>query len=50
VNASGLDVKLEPSAVLTRVVATQFVTTALAIGTGPSGAASADFGPPNPTP
>ncbi len=50
VNASGLDVKLEPSAVLSRVVATQFVTTSIAIGTGPSGTASTDFGPPNPTP
>ena len=50
VNAMGLDVKLEPSAVLTRVVATQFVMTSVTIGTGPSGTASADFGPPNPTP
>jgi hypothetical protein len=50
VNAMGLDVKLEPSAVLTRVVATQFVMTSVTIGAGPSGTASADFGPPNPTP
>jgi hypothetical protein len=50
VTSTGLDVKLEPSVVLSRVVASQFVTTSLTIGTGPSGTATADFGPPNPTP
>ena len=50
VTSTGLDVKLEPSVVLSRVAASQFVTTSLTIGTGPSGAATADFGPPNPTP
>ena len=51
VNSSGLDVKLEPSTVLARVVATQFVTTAITIGTSPTiTAATADAGPPNPTP
>jgi hypothetical protein len=50
VNAMGLDVKLEPSAVLARVVASQFVTTSVSIGTNPSGSPSADAGPPNPTP
>ncbi len=51
VNSVGLDVKLEPSAVLTRVAATQFVTTTISIGTNPSiTAATADAGPPNPTP
>jgi hypothetical protein len=48
---TGLDVKLEPSTVLGRVVATAFVTTSVSIGTGPSRtAATADAGPPNPTP
>lgn len=51
VNASGLDVKLEPSAVLGRVVATQFVTTSISIVTNPAiTPATADAGPPNPTP
>jgi hypothetical protein len=36
VSAQGLDVKLEPGAVLTRVAATGFVTTAISIGTTPS--------------
>ena len=36
VSAQGLDVKLEPGAVLTRVGATGFVTTAISIGTTPS--------------
>lgn len=51
VNAMGLDVKLEPGAVLTRVAATQFVTTSIAIGTNAAiTPATADAGPPNPTP
>lgn len=49
---AGLDVKLEPSAVLTRVAATNFVSTSISIGTQPpsSKAGTPDFGPPNPTP
>ena len=50
VNAQGLDVKLEPSAVLARVAATQFVSTPLSIGTGPTGTATPDQAPPSPTP
>ncbi len=51
VNSSGLDVKLEPSAVLARVGATQFVTTSISIGNSPTiTPATADAGPPNPTP
>lgn len=50
VNAQGLDVKLEPSAVLSRVAATSFVETELSIGTGPTGDDTDDQGPPNPTP
>lgn len=52
VNAQGLDVKLEPSAVLARVGATNFVstTTPVSIGTGPIGAPTPDAGPPDPTP
>jgi rubrerythrin len=50
VNGQGLDVKLEPSSVLSRVVATQFVTTSISIGTGPAGTPTSDAGPPNPTP
>ena len=50
VTSTGLDVKLEPGVVLSRVAASQFVTTSLTIGAGPSGTASSDFGPPNPTP
>ena len=49
--ATGLDVKLEPSAVLTRVAATGFVTSSLAIGTQPATkSGTPDAGPPNPTP
>ena len=48
--ATGLDVKLEPPAVLTRVAASGFVTTQISIGTQPAETASADAGPPNPTP
>ena len=48
---TGLDVKLEAGAVLTRVAASGFVTTSIAIGTAPTrAAATADAGPPNPTP
>lgn len=47
VNAQGLDVKLEPSAVLARVGATRIVTTAISIGTQPTiTAATADAPPP----
>lgn len=47
VNAQGLDVKLEPGAVLTRVGATQLVTTAISIGTSPTiTTATADAPPP----
>ena len=47
---TGLDVKLEPSSVLTRVASTGIVSDTITIGTGPSKAATADAGPPNPTP
>ncbi len=51
VNSSGLDVKLEPAAVLARVEATDFVTTEVSIGTQPpTRQGTTDFGPPNPTP
>ncbi len=50
VNAQGLDVKLEPSAVLARVGASQFVATPISIGTPPSEGGTADQGPPSPTP
>lgn len=51
VTSTGLDVKLEPSGVLSRVVATNFVTTSVSIGTPPTAKnGTADFGPPNPTP
>ena len=46
----GLDVKLEPSAVLGRVGATGLVDTAITV-TGPGARnGTPDFGPPNPTP
>jgi hypothetical protein len=49
--AAGLDVKLEPAAVLQRVGATNFVATPISIGTQPpQRPGTADFGPPNPTP
>jgi hypothetical protein len=49
--SAGLDVKLEPAAVLTRVAATNTVTTSISIGTPPpSRPGTSDFGPPNPTP
>jgi len=48
---AGLDVKLEPSAVLMRVGDTNFVSTSLSIGTQPTVmSGTPDFGPPNPTP
>jgi rubrerythrin len=47
VNAQGLDVKLEPSAVLARVASTQFVSTSISIGTQPTiTPATADAAPP----
>jgi hypothetical protein len=50
VNASGLDVKLEPGAVLARVVATNVVSTQISATGLPSRPGTADQGPPNPTP
>jgi hypothetical protein len=51
VNATtGLDVKLEPSAVAGRVVATTIVADKLSIGTQPTKASTPDAGPPSPTP
>ena len=51
VDNDGLDVKLEPSAVLTRVAASMFVSTQISIGTQPANpTAAADRGPPSPTP
>jgi hypothetical protein len=51
VNSSGLDVKLEPAAVLVRVEATNFVSTDVTIGTPPPATqGTTDFGPPSPTP
>jgi hypothetical protein len=48
---AGLDVKLEPGAVLTRVAATTLVVNSISIGTQPTTkAGTPDFGPPNPTP
>lgn len=48
---AGLDVKLEPSAVLSRVAASGLVTTTVTIGTGPAAkAGTPDAGPPSPTP
>ena len=51
VNAQGLDVKLEPNAVLSRVVASTFVSSSVAIGTQPPAKqGTTDLGPPSPTP
>lgn len=48
---AGLDVKLEPGAVASRVIATGIVSDTLAIGTQPpSKSGTPDFGPPSPTP
>ncbi len=46
VNAQGLDVKLEPSAVLARVAATNFVTNTITISAAPTDPATADAPPP----
>ena len=48
--AAGLDVKLEPSAVLSRVQSTGLLSTMVSIGKPPSGTATPDAGPPSPTP
>jgi hypothetical protein len=50
VNAQGLDVKLEPSAVLSRVAAANVVTTSIAIGTAPTIIAATTDAPPPTTP
>jgi hypothetical protein len=50
VNAQGLDVKLEPAAVLTRVGATDIVTSSLSIGTQPTVTAATADAPPPTTP
>lgn len=47
---AGLDVKLEPSAVLGRVASTGLLTTMVSISASPSGTATPDAGPPSPTP
>lgn len=47
---AGLDVKLEPSAVLSRVAATGFVSTSVSIAHAPATKqGTPDFGPPSPT-
>lgn len=48
VNSAGLDVKAEPSTVLASVVSLNVVTSPLSIGTGPTGAATADQKAPTP--
>jgi rubrerythrin len=50
VNATGLDVKLEPSVVLTRVAATGLVTSELSIGTQPTVTTATADAPPPTTP
>ena len=51
IDNDGLDVKLEPSAVLSRVGASGFVSTQISIGTQPANPTPAtDRGPPSPTP
>ena len=48
---AGLDVKLEPAVVATRVIATGIVSDMLEIGTAPPAkSGTPDFGPPSPTP
>lgn len=48
---AGLDVKLEPSVVLGRVISTNLVETPVAVGSAPPARnGTPDFGPPNPTP
>jgi hypothetical protein len=48
VNASGLDVKSEPSTVLTSVASLNVLTSPLSISTGPTGTATADANAPTP--
>ena len=47
---AGLDVKLEPSAVLSRVAATGFVSTPVSVANTPAKQGTPDQGPPSPTP
>lgn len=47
---AGLDVKLEPSVVLSRVAATGFVSTSVSIANTPAKQGTPDQGPPSPTP
>ncbi len=49
-SSAGLDVKLEPSSVLSRVGSSGFVSTTISISTQPAGSATPDAGPPSPTP
>lgn len=46
----GLDVKLEPGSVLSRVAATGLLSSMVSIGAAPAGTATPDAGPPSPTP
>jgi hypothetical protein len=48
VNASGLDVKSEPSTVLASVTSLNVLTSPLSIGTGPTGTATTDANAPTP--
>jgi hypothetical protein len=48
VNAQGLDVKMEPSAVLSSVASLNVLVSPVSIGTGPTGTATADFRAPTP--
>ena len=50
VNSQGLDVKLEPGAVLTRVAATNFVTTSISIASPSTVTPATADAPPPPTP
>jgi rubrerythrin len=50
VSTQGLDVKLEPAAVLAKVAATTLVTTSISIGTPPSITTATPDAPPPPTP
>jgi hypothetical protein len=50
VNSQGLDVKAEPSTVLARVAATNFVATSISIGSPPTITAATTDAPPPPTP
>jgi len=50
-DANGRDVVLEPASVLSRVIASGFVTTSVTISNPPvAETGSGEFGPPNPTP